>query len=67
MSLMSLLGGAAGFFLTGGNPAGAALGATLGGGVDQSNAATEAANTSAAAFLGAAFLGADVEIPSITI
>lgn len=49
MSLMSLLGGAAGFFLTGGNPAGAALGATLGGGFDQSNAATEAANTSAAA------------------
>jgi len=48
MSIGSLLGAAAGFFL-GGGPAGAALGATLGGGFDQSNAATEAANTSAAA------------------
>jgi hypothetical protein len=48
MSLGALLGGAAGFFL-GGGPAGAALGASIGGGFDQSNAATEAANTSAAA------------------
>ena len=47
MSLGALLGGAAGFFL--GGPAGAALGATLGGGYDQSQAASEAASTSAAA------------------
>jgi hypothetical protein len=46
-NLGALLGGAAGFFL--GGPAGAALGATLGGGVDQSNAATQAADTASAA------------------
>jgi hypothetical protein len=43
----SLLGGAAGFFL--GGPPGAALGATLGGSIDQPNAAAQAADAAAAA------------------
>ena len=47
MSWKTLLGGAAGFFL--GGPAGAAAGASIGGSFDQSDAANEAASTSAAA------------------
>jgi hypothetical protein len=55
MGLAKLLGGAAGYYLTGGSEAGTVLGAALGGGLEEATgggttgAVREAANTSAAA------------------
>jgi hypothetical protein len=57
MSLLSIVGAGAGFLL--GGPAGAALGATIGGGIDSANAAKSAASTQASAATQAAQLQQD--------
>jgi hypothetical protein len=54
MSLLSIVGAGAGFLI--GGPAGAALGATIGGGIDSANAAKSAASTQANAAVSAAQL-----------